>query len=45
MSFDIETCEFVDYDTGYYKTQVQPFIFNAEGDVTGEIVNGEYIEC
>ena len=43
MSFDIETCEFVDYDTGYYKIQDQPNIFNAEGETIGAIVNGEYI--
>ena len=44
MSFDIETCG-VEYNTGYYKIQDLPNIFNAEGQVIGEIVNGEYIEC
>ena len=44
-SFDIETCEFVHYNSGYYKVEDKPDIYNAEGDVIGQMVNGEYIEC
>ena len=42
-SFDVETCEFVENDTGFYKTKDDPFIFDVNGEVIGEIINGEYV--
>ena len=42
-SFDVETCEFVEHDTGFYKTKDDPFIFDVNGEVIGEIINGEYV--
>ena len=43
--YDVETCEFVDHDTGYYKMQDEDFIFNEDGEQVGEIIYGEFVAC
>ena len=42
-AFDVETCEFVDYDTGYYKTANDSDIYNEDGERVGEIIFGEFV--
>ena len=43
--FDVETCEFVEHDTGFYKMQDDDAIFNEDGEQVGEIIYGEFVAC
>ena len=42
-SFDIHLNEFVDEDTGYFKTKTDEFIYNEDGDCIGEMIDGEFV--
>ena len=44
LSFDVTLNAFADEDTGYYKTKVCNIIYNEEGDIVGEMMDGEFVE-